>query len=279
VGKVEEALRDMVQYHGRRVAADALGDLPKQLREVRRQLRDVQRTVSDLASEVQKLAQVRRREMAVPPANEAEVKTVRFGARSLKAVRKRLDLTQHEMAQLLEVSPVTITSWETGKSRPRKANLAQIVTLKSMDQAAVDGALGREHVPASMGGTEVRRLRGKLGLTQAELAKLVGVSGAAVTSWETGKTQPGRENRSALLALLSARPDEIAARLGQRPGKELRRQAASLSPKRIREIRKKANLSQKQMATTLGVSLNTISNWETGRSTPRRRSLEKLLAM
>jgi len=47
----------------------------------------------------------------------------------------------------------------------------------------------------------VKKLRRRLGITQGELATLVGVSGSAVGSWEYGKARPEGHNREALVAL------------------------------------------------------------------------------
>jgi DNA-binding transcriptional regulator YiaG len=56
-------------------------------------------------------------------------------------------------------------------------------------------------------------------------------------------------------------------------------QQTEMSPEEIVAIRKKAGLSQKGLAKKLGVSLNSISNWERGSTSPRAASLKKLLAM
>ncbi len=281
MGKVEDALRDLIYYHGKRAASEVMGDLPDQVREARRQLRGLQRDVEEISSKVSELAAARRRSMAVPPAEEEEVEKARFNRRTLKSLRNRFDLTQQELAELLEVSPVTVTSWETGKSKPRKSNLAQIITLRSMDQEEVDEALDREHIPASISPSKIKSLRSKLNLSQAELADLVGVSSAAVTSWETEKTQPSRENRKTLAELMEADRGEIDARLGrvERPAARAPSAKGGLSGDEIRQMREQAGLSQRELAENLGVSANTISNWETGRTIPRRGSMEKLLSM
>jgi DNA-binding transcriptional regulator YiaG len=46
-----------------------------------------------------------------------------------------------------------------------------------------------------------KKLRARLGITQGELATLVGVSNSAVGSWEYGKAKPEGHNREALVAL------------------------------------------------------------------------------
>ena len=47
----------------------------------------------------------------------------------------------------------------------------------------------------------IKKLRARLGITQGELATLVGVSGSAVGFWEYGKAKPEGHNREALVAL------------------------------------------------------------------------------
>jgi DNA-binding transcriptional regulator YiaG len=47
----------------------------------------------------------------------------------------------------------------------------------------------------------IKKLRARLGITQGDLATLVGVSMSAVGSWEYGKAKPEGHNREALVAL------------------------------------------------------------------------------
>jgi len=47
----------------------------------------------------------------------------------------------------------------------------------------------------------IKKLRARLGITQSELATLVGVSTSAVGSWEYGKAKPEGRNREGLVAL------------------------------------------------------------------------------
>ncbi|GAG31650.1 unnamed protein product, partial [marine sediment metagenome] len=182
----------------------------------------------------------------------------------------------------IEVSVATITAWEIGKSRPRKANLAQIVTLRNMNQSQVDQALGRKAAPSAVKPKQLKRLRKRLALTQAELARRIGVSAAAITSWETGKMAPGRKSRQALADLMQTPREQVAE--PPQKGKGVRPRAtprggARLSPKNIKAIRKDAGLSQRQMAEKMGVSTNAVYNWEAGANVPRGANLEKLLKL
>jgi len=47
----------------------------------------------------------------------------------------------------------------------------------------------------------IKKLRSRLGITQGEVATIVGVSTSAVGSWEYGKAKPEGRNREALVAL------------------------------------------------------------------------------
>jgi len=47
----------------------------------------------------------------------------------------------------------------------------------------------------------IKKLRTRLGISQGQLASLIGVSGPAVAHWEQGKSRPQGQNRAALVAL------------------------------------------------------------------------------
>lgn len=65
----------------------------------------------------------------------------------------------------------------------------------------------------------IKKLRKKLGVTQAGLARLVSVSAQAVVTWESGKSKPRPEIRSKLLGL---------RRMGKR---EVRKALETIAPK------------------------------------------------
>jgi DNA-binding transcriptional regulator YiaG len=282
MAKIDDAVRDLVLYHSKRTAKELVGDLPSRLRGLSRDLRALQKTVEKLAKSVDGLQQAKQKEAPVTPAPEEEVEKARFTRRTLPAMRKRFDLTQQELAQLLELSPVTVSSWETNRSRPSGENMARIVALRSMGQDEVNAALGREALPKPMEPAQIKALREALGLTQADLAKLAVVSVASVTAWETGKSTPQGANRQALAAVAQMTMEDAAGKLGREgPGKRMATtaKAGELAPEKIRQMRREAGMSQKAFAEALGVAVNSISNWETGRTKPRKITVAKLLSM
>lgn len=84
----------------------------------------------------------------------------------------------------------------------------------------------------------IKKLRTRLGVTQAELAALLKVSGVAVWSWEAGRTRPTGENRTALVALRNLGRREVRKLLEKNPPAEPK---AAKPQKRRRKSKKSAS--------------------------------------
>ena len=74
----------------------------------------------------------------------------------------------------------------------------------------------------------IKKLRARLGLSQGQLACLVGVSGPAVAFWEQGRSRPQGQNRAALVALRGLGRREVKRMLGEKAeaGKPVSREKA-----------------------------------------------------
>jgi DNA-binding transcriptional regulator YiaG len=73
-----------------------------------------------------------KKQVGQPHAAEEPTNGVRFSARSVKAQRKRLGLSALDYGKLVGVSGLTIYSWESGKSRPRKAQLEAFLAVRGI---------------------------------------------------------------------------------------------------------------------------------------------------
>ena len=62
----------------------------------------------------------------------------------------------------------------------------------------------------------IKKLRERLGLSQGQLACLVGVSRQAMAFWELGKSRPQGRNRAALVALRGVGRREVKRMLGEK---------------------------------------------------------------
>jgi transcriptional regulator with XRE-family HTH domain len=116
-------------------------------------------------------------------------------------------------------------------------------------------------------GPALRRARLRAGVSLAALGRALGVGESAARWWERQEVVP------------PARAAEILQALAQ-----LRAQAqAPVSPRtaaRLRSLRLRAGWSQSRLASALGVSQSTISNWESGEhlSHENARRIYRLLA-
>ena len=218
MAKADDVLKEMILFHGKKAAREVVGDLPAQVRDARRDIRSLQKDIASLTKKVDKLLQTTSEKPPVPAASEDEVEKARFTKRTLPAIRKKFGLTQKDLAKLLEVSPLTVSSWEQEKAKPRAKSLAKIIALRSMTQKEIDAALGHEGAAATMSAQEIRELRKGRGLSRAEFAKMLGVSASAVMTWEQGKSTPRGQNLEALAKLAETPPVEGEGQRGEGQG-------------------------------------------------------------
>lgn len=101
----------------------------------------------------------------------AEVKTL---GDHIRKGRMDLGLTQQQLAERLDVMAITVRSWELNHSKPSPANMPKIIACFGPCPEFHDGSLGEQ----------LRHARLRLGLTQAEVADLTGVSRESISAWE-----------------------------------------------------------------------------------------------
>lgn len=66
---------------------------------------------------------------------------LRFSATRLAAQRKRLGLSAANFALLIGVSPISVYGWESGKSRPRRAQLEAIAAVRRLGKREAEARL------------------------------------------------------------------------------------------------------------------------------------------
>jgi len=62
---------------------------------------------------------------------------VRMSPRLIRTLRKRLGISQADLAKLVGVSTVAVGTWESGRSRPRAESKARIAALRSVGRREV----------------------------------------------------------------------------------------------------------------------------------------------
>ncbi len=125
-------LKDAMRRLARREIRAETGKTRSAVAQYRRDIARLKREVGAQRKEITFLkAQEQKRLGQAPTAVEPKEK-VRFSARSVRAQRRRLKLSAANYGKLVGVSGLTVYSWEHGKSRPRKAQLAGLVAARGI---------------------------------------------------------------------------------------------------------------------------------------------------
>lgn len=124
-------------------------------------------------------------------------------------------------------------------------------------EGAPEGArcdTGGTQVRARVGST-VRRLREQKGITVTELARATGLSPAHISEIERGRTAPSVRTL-----------EKLARALGVSPGVLVRSVGANGVGEKLRRLRERLGLTQKEVAEKAGVSYGLIGQIESGRT-------------
>lgn len=138
MGKLDAVLRAEITRLARKELKAVVGPLQKQVRELSRQIRGLAAQASQLdrrTSRIQKVQQPERSaDLSAPP---EEVERSRLSGGLIKKLRRKLGLTQGQLAGLLGVSPAAVQSWEQNIARPAGENRAGIVALRKLGRREV----------------------------------------------------------------------------------------------------------------------------------------------
>ena len=122
--------------------------------------------------------------------------------------------------------------------------------------------------------------RERAGLSQTGLARMCNLSGPMISCLERGKSAGSEKVLVSVARALGVSPEWLRSGSGKREGDYLAvspRATPQPFPERLRQLRKDAGLSQRQLANFIGVSTTTISSWETGiRNVPAGNNLVRL---
>lgn len=111
-------------------------------------------------------------------------------------------------------------------------------TAASADKAA-EPPKGEEAIPRRFSAKGLAAHRQRLGLSAADLGKLVGASALSVYKWESGSTRPRARYIEAIARVRDMSPNEAQERLGQ-VGSNTTKKAASKSTPALRKAVKRA---------------------------------------
>src|SRR5262249_48095713 len=100
--------------------------------------------------------------------------------------KRRLDLSllQKEVAIRIGVDTETVYRWERNRASPSISQFPRIIRFLGYDPLRVPGTLP----------TQLRNARQRLGLSQAAMARHLGIDPTTLRKWEQGRTRPNRRS-------------------------------------------------------------------------------------
>ena len=146
----------------------------------------------------------------------------RLAKKEIRAVCGPLARDVRELKRTVSQLSRTVASLERTAKEWTKQTRAQKAELK-VPEAEVKAARFSPGL--------IRSLRQRLGLSQGQLASVVGVSTVSIGLWEQGKTRPTGPNRTALVAL---------RKLGRRDVRRILELKVTAKPKKRKATKKRA---------------------------------------
>jgi DNA-binding transcriptional regulator YiaG len=143
MGKVETVLKSEIARLSRRETRRLMTKHVEELRRLRRR-------VAELDHEVRALKKARTEEeikaKITATSENVDAKRAskhRLSPKLIRALRRRLKITQAELAQVVGVSTVAVGMWESGATHPKPESKARIVALRSLGRREVRRLLAR----------------------------------------------------------------------------------------------------------------------------------------
>ncbi|MCX7007164.1 MAG: helix-turn-helix domain-containing protein [Kiritimatiellaeota bacterium] len=120
--------------------------LQKMSVQYRRNIADLKRQTAKLQGQVVVLEKAVLKQ--VPPLVTDAGQKIRFTAKGLLSQRKRLDLSAADYAKLVGASAISIYKWESGKVRPRQAQVAALAAVRGMSKKEALARLAQDAAKA-----------------------------------------------------------------------------------------------------------------------------------
>ncbi len=144
---IASVLKSEITRLARKEVRDGGDGLRKTVAAHRAEIANLKKRLSELESTVRRLskgvgaATKHSRRSAADAATEPDSTGLRFRAKGMAANRQRLGLSAADFGLLVGATGQSIYAWETGKTKPKPANLAAIAALRGVGKREVEGKL------------------------------------------------------------------------------------------------------------------------------------------
>lgn len=158
MAKFESTFREEVSRLARKEIRKAGGPLKKDVVRLKHVAIDLSRRVAAIEKSLAPLVKAHARRPVSVSVTEAQVESSRMSPVLIKKLRKRLGITQSDLALLAGVSTPAVTAWEQGRANPRGVNRAAIVALRAVGRREI-----RQLLEMKRGGTKgaAKKSRGR----------------------------------------------------------------------------------------------------------------------
>jgi DNA-binding transcriptional regulator YiaG len=159
MGKLEGMIKSEIVRLAKREIRKIARPLSRDVRSMRSTVSQLRKTVLALQRLTARQESESRKEKVLLEAAPEEVKKSRFSPRLIHTLRKRLGITQKEMATLTGVTVGAIYQWEQGIFEPRGQKKGMLVALRKLGRREVRKLL--EERRSAIAEKKVRRPKSK----------------------------------------------------------------------------------------------------------------------
>ncbi|AOQ24364.1 hypothetical protein MTAT_23930 [Moorella thermoacetica] len=181
----------------------------------------------------------------------------------LKKLREDRGIPLEELADRLDIAPACMVEVEQGTRRLSLATLKEVAAILGVDVSYFQEE--NDNKNDNSVGARLRRLREQKGITLSELSRRSGVSLAHISEIERSRSTASLKTLEKLAAVLEVSTSSLL-RSGQQD---------SLGAK-LKRLREKIGLTQKELAQQVGISHSLIGQIETDRIQPSLSTLSSL---
>jgi DNA-binding transcriptional regulator YiaG len=126
------ALKTEIARIARKELRDEFDALKKASAAYRREIAALKRGHSDLERQLKKVAKATPRDAKSREAADSDDRQLRFSPVRFASQRKKLGLSAANFAKLIGVSSLSVYKWESGQTRPRRAQLEAIASVRGI---------------------------------------------------------------------------------------------------------------------------------------------------
>jgi len=138
----------------------------------------------------------------------------KFSPGAVKSDRERLELSAANYARLVGVSPLTIYSWESGRTTPQERQVKRWLAVRETPKTEAWNSLGIDEAQDGFSPDAVYAERERLELSARDYSDLVGVSHLTIYNWEHGRSKPRAKQLESWLAVKGIGKRKAWSKLG-----------------------------------------------------------------